>query len=364
MSASEMAAILEHLRRLAPEQRIINITGGEPTQHPQFLELIELCHAEGIHRITISTHGLAFLKNEALLEKLSQMGARVILSFDSFTADVNKRMLGGQFLQPKLRVLELLEKHGVHTTLLPVLARGLNDTEIARFVELVLSRDFIRSVEFHPIAFTGQSGASFDRGARYTTYDALLDLETATGGNLAVRDFVPSPAAHPLCYLVTYVLRVEAGRWIPFTRFMDPEDLRDLLAGGLYLEPSAEVEDKLQDIINRLWAGDILSQDSKPVLEALKRMTSQLFAPDLSREQRLAVAERHTKAIYVHTHMDEESFDTDRIRQCCVSIAEPDGTTIPSCAYNVLYRERDPRFSPRPAPSIPSLGRGRLRVIG
>jgi uncharacterized radical SAM superfamily Fe-S cluster-containing enzyme len=70
-------------------------------------------------------------------------------------------------------------------------------------------------------------------------------------------------------------------------------------------------------------------------------------------------AERRTKAIYVHAHMDEETFDTDRVRQCPVGVREPDGSNIPSCSYNVLYRERDGRFRERPEPPLVSLGRGR-----
>ena len=75
--------------------------------------------------------------------------------------------------------------------------------------------------------------------------------------------------------------------------------------------------------------------------------------------ERLRRAEASSKAIYVHAHMDEETFDTDRIRQCCVGIREPDGTNIPSCAYNTLYRNRDARFAAQPAAPLVTLGRGR-----
>jgi uncharacterized radical SAM superfamily Fe-S cluster-containing enzyme len=57
--------------------------------------------------------------------------------------------------------------------------------------------------------------------------------------------------------------------------------------------------------------------------------------------------------------MDEHSFDTDRIKQCCVGIREPDGQNVPSCAYNVLYRNRDARFAAAPSPPLVTLGRGR-----
>jgi uncharacterized radical SAM superfamily Fe-S cluster-containing enzyme len=362
MSEAELTAILGHLRAADPEHRIINLTGGEPTQHPAFERIVELCHQEGIHRITISTHGLRFVKDEALLERLARLNARIVLSFDSFKAATNEHMLGGKFLDGKLRVLELLEKYEVDTTLLPVLAKGVNDDEVGAFVKLALSKAFIRSVELHTMTFTGHNGASFDRAGRYTTYEVLRDLEAQTAGLVRVSDFVPSPAAHPLCYLVTYVLRLDrtaTPRWLPFPRFMTKADLRELLAGMLYLEPTLAMETKLADVINRLWAGEIECDDPEVVLDSLRALADTVFAPGLDAIARMRRAEASSKAIYVHAHMDEETFDTDRIRQCCVGIREPDGTNIPSCAYNTLYRDRDARFAAKPAPPLVSLGRGR-----
>jgi hypothetical protein len=360
MSEDELKAVVHHLGQADPERRIINLTGGEPTLHPAFERIVELCAEEGIHRITIATHGLRFLKDEWLLERLARLDARVILSFDSFKPQVNKQMLGGNFLEGKLRVLGLLEKYGVDTTLLPVLARGTNDDEVGAFIDLALSKDFIRSIELHTMTFTGQSGIHFDRSARYTTYDVLADIEAQTGGTLRISDFVPSPAAHPLCYLVTYVLRLRDGRWLPFPRFMERADLRGMLAGMLYLEPGPEMERSLEDVINRLWTQEIAAEDAELVLATLKDLMGAIFAPDRDPQERLRLAEKSSKAIYVHSHMDEETFDTDRIRQCCVGIREPDGTNIPSCAYNVLYRNRDSRFMAKPAPPLVTLGKGRL----
>lgn len=359
MSEGELLAILHHLRQTDPERRIINLTGGEPTQHPAFERIVEACAAEGIHRITISTHGLRFLKDERLLERLAAVNARIVLSFDSFEPATNQHMLGGQFLEGKLRVLELLEKYQVDTTLLPVLARGVNDHEVGAFVKLALAKDFIRSVELHTMTFTGHNGTTFDRRGRYTTYEVLQDLEAQTAGVLRVADFVPSPAAHPLCYLVTYVLRLDDGRWLPFPRFMTPTDLRELLAGMLYLEPTLQMERHLADVITRLWAGELACADADLVLAQLRRLTTAVFAPGLDPRERLRRAEASSKAIYIHAHMDEDTFDTDRIRQCCVGIREPDGTNIPSCAYNTLYRDRDARFAERPAAPLVTLGRGR-----
>jgi len=361
MSEEELASILRHLQHVAPDRRILNITGGEPTQHPHFERLVEMAVEAGVRRVTISTHGLRFLRDEALLERLAKIDARVILSFDSFESEANRRMLGGNHLNAKLRILDLLEKHGVNTTLLPVLARGVNDHEVKDFIELALSKDFIRSVEFHPMTFTGQSGVSFERSARYTAYDALSDIERQTEGLLRVGDFVPSPLAHPLCYQIAYLLRLGDGRWLPFTRFMSRQDLRSLLSQELYIVPGPEMEQILTDVLNRLWAGEFACDEVEDVLAALKKMVEVMFAPGMDEERRMHIAEKYTKAIYVHTHMDEESFDTDRIRRCCVGMPGPDGSNVPSCAYNVLYRERDARFNPVSVTPLVQLGRGRTR---
>lgn len=359
MSEEEIVSILRHLKHAVPDRRILNLTGGEPTQHPAFERIVELCAHFGINRVTISTHGLRFLRDEPLLERLAKMGARIILSFDSFEADANKAMLGGNHLNAKLRILDLLEKHEVDTTLLPVLARGVNDHEVGAFIDLALSKDFIRSVEFHPMTFTGQSGSHFERSARYTAFDALADIERQTQGRIRIDDFVPSPLAHPLCYQIAYLLRLRDGRWIPFTRFMSREDLRSLLSLALYIVPGPEMEQILADVLNRLWAGEVHCEDAEKVLDSLKDLVSRMFAQDTDEQKRMLMAETCTKAIYVHTHMDEETFDSDRIRKCCVGMPGPDGSNIPSCAYNVLYRERDARFTPQPAVPLVQLGRGR-----
>jgi uncharacterized radical SAM superfamily Fe-S cluster-containing enzyme len=359
MSEAELGAILVALRQAAPERRIINLTGGEPTQHPQFERLVALCRQEGIQRITISTHGLRFLKDEWLLEELARLDARVILSFDSLSEQANAEMLGARLLASKLRVLELLGRYDIDTTLLPVVARGQNDHELGALVALALEREHVRSVELHTMTFTGQGGVGFDRAARLSPSDVLWELERQTAGVLRVSDFVPSPMAHPLCYQCTYLLRLDGGAWLPFPRFMEPADLRALLASGLYLEPGPEVELRLGDIINRLWTGEIACAQAERVLAALKNLVGKVFAADADPRQRLRRAERQTKAVYVHAHMDEETFDTDRIQQCCVGVRGAGGANIPSCAYNVLYRERDGRFMAEPQAPLVTLGRGR-----
>ena len=357
MSTDEFARILEVIRANDPERKIINLTGGEPTLHPDLPGLVRLCHEAGIHRVTISTHGLAFLKNDALLEQLSELRARIVLSFDSFDDAINRRMLGAKCTSAKLKVLDRLEQFALDTTLIPVLALGVNDQEVGALVELALEREHIRSLEIHTMTFTGQGGSDFEPGSRITVPDVLKSIELASRGKIATSDFVPSPCAHPMCYQTCYLLKLGGGDYLPFARFMSKETIRHLLTDNLYMEPGQKMEASIQEVINELWTQETPQETA---LKALKDLIQRIFPsrPLPYHEQQL-IAERSAKTIYIHSHMDEENFDTDRIRQCCVGVPSADGGNVPTCSYNILYRARDARFSHRPAAPLEHFQGGR-----
>jgi hypothetical protein len=235
-------------------------------------------------------------------------------------------------------------------------AAGYNDRDLPALLDLVITRPNVVSLEIHTMCFTGQGGTGFPRQARITIPDVHRIFEEATDGRLASRDFVPSPLAHPLCYSIAYLLLLEDGGFVPFTRFLTRERLFDLLADSLYLEPRDRLETAFLEVIDDLFADPDRVPGSAAVLRALRALISDLYPtdrPPLSLDERRRIAEHRVKAVYIHSHMDEESFDVSRIQRCCVGVPEPDGTWVPTCSYNVLYRERDPRFAPRPGAPRP-----------
>jgi uncharacterized radical SAM superfamily Fe-S cluster-containing enzyme len=208
----------------------------------------------------------------------------------------------------------------------------------------------------HTLTFTGQGGVGFERAARITTPDLHRIVEVATEGRIAPKDFVPSPVAHPHCYSIAYLLLLDGDQgarttltrgFVPFTRFMSRARVFDLLSDSLYMQPREKVERYLAEAIDEIWASPDDLPDKGSLLATLKRLIQQMFPSsgpiDLARRQK--IAERSTKAIYIHSHMDEETFDVSRIMKCSIGVPETDGSNIPTCSYNVLYRERDPRFA-------------------
>ncbi len=179
--------------------------------------------------------------------------------------------------------------------------------------------------------------------------EVLQRIEETTAGMLRVSDFVPSPSAHPLCYQIAYVLMDErGGPPLPFLRFLDRETMYACLEDHLYLEPGPRLEAALQDAIDAAWARG--GAEDERALAMLDRLVRTLFPAGrpLSQREALRAGERAAKAIYVHSHMDEETFDVERAYQCCDSNCYADGRTVPVCNYNVLYREKEPRFMSSP----------------
>lgn len=350
MDAEELAKILGHLvADHGNELDIINFTGGEPTMHPHFLQFLELAQQAGIHRVTICSNGIRLAKDEALVKRLGELNARIALSFDSFETDADYRLQGAHLVAIKLRCLELLEKYDVDTTLIPVMTRGVNDHEIGKIIQLGMQMRNIRHLEIHTITYTGQSGSTFDRAGRISTWEVLQRIEETTAGLLRADDFVSSPCAHPLCYQIAYLLIDPAGGPpIPFTRFMSREALYEALTDRLYMEPTPKLEESMREAIDRLWAHE--GEDSARTLGLLKQLLTDMFPAGgaISPRQAMRNGERAVKAVYIHSHMDEETFDVERAVDCCDSNCYADGTTIPVCNYNVLYREKERNFNAKP----------------
>lgn len=352
MSRQAFESVLERLEaEHGRELDIVNLTGGEPTLHPEFLDFIEMARHSGAHRVTACTNGIRLAKDESLVRRLAELGGRVALSFDTFEAVADEALQGARLLDLKLACLDLLERYDVATTLIPVMTKGVNDHEIGAILDMAFRRRNVRHVEVHTMTFTGPSGINFPRSARISMIEVLEAIEAQTGGLLRVDDFVSSPCAHPLCYQIAYLLMdPDGGPPIPFTRFIRPDELRTALSGRLYLEPSFEFEGVLRGAIDRLWVEE--QEGAERTLRLLKRLLASMFPADrvVTREEGLRAAEHAIKAVYVHSHMDEETFDTERAMDCCDSNCYADGTSIPVCNYNVLYRDKEAHFNLEPRP--------------
>ncbi len=343
MSRAELAALLDRLLARTGPVDLINITGGEPTLHPQLTDLIaEAAGRPEIGRVTVNSNGLRIAREEGFAGKLAAAGAYVILSFDTLDPSTSVRIHGRDIVADKMRALENLQKAGVGVTLLHVMIPGANDREFGRLLDLALATPVVRSITVQTMTYTGKGGGAFGPRQHLPLDRAARLIEEQTNGRLRRSFFRPLPAAHPLCYQIAYIFKGQ-GKLFDFSDIFAPDDFARLLGNGYLLRPADETTHLFQDALNRLWANGA----DPDLLETFRTVIREMFPPAAdppSVAERQRIGERHVLTVYLHAHMDEDNFDVARVSTCPDQVPDPEGRLIPACAYNLFYRMKDPRF--------------------
>ena len=349
MSREEFVSIIDGLVKKEGQVETVNLSGGEPTIHPLFLEFLDLAKRPEIARVSISTNGLRIATDFEFCKELARRGVYVNLQLDAMTNPALRALRGpGDQAEAKRRALENLEKAGVRTTIISTLARGVNDDQIGDCIKLLFEKDFILSLLFQPAAYTGYGGSHFAPHQPHdvmTISDVVREAELQTDGVLQKKDFLPLPCSHPACFGLTYLLRTQDG-FIPFPRFLPLERYMDVASNRGTIKPDDDIQDLIAETIDELWTGNAQIPDSTKILHALKKALCCMFPQEraLEMQERLLVGEGMVKTIFIHAFMDEHTFEVDRIKKCCTHYAMPDGKLMPGCAYNMFYRHIDPRY--------------------
>jgi len=108
------------------EADVMQISGGEPTLHPQFWEILDAAKARPIKHIMINTNGIVLAQDPEFIRRLATYapGIEVYLQFDSLRVDVHKVLRGADLTRIRRQALENLNKAGLSTTLVVTLKKG------------------------------------------------------------------------------------------------------------------------------------------------------------------------------------------------------------------------------------------------
>ncbi|MBI4345402.1 MAG: radical SAM protein [Elusimicrobia bacterium] len=350
MSRSEFTRVIDGLIEKEGTVETVNLSGGEPTIHPEFLDFLDIAKRPQISRVSISTNGLRIATDPEFCKELARRNVYVNLQLDAMS-NPELRMLrgGGDQEGAKRRALENLEKYGVRTTIISTVAKNVNDKQIGDCVKLLLEKDFILSLLFQPAAYTGYGGAHFHPHNPMdvlTIPDIVKAVDEQTDGLIRKKDFLPLPCSHPACFGLTYLLRTEDG-FVPFPRFLPLERYLEMIANRGTIRPDERFEESMVRTIEDLWSGNGQIPDNQKILHSLKKAIREMYPTDraLELEERLRIGEGMVKTIFIHAFMDEHTFEVDRIKKCCTHYALPDGRLMPGCAYNMFYRHIDPRMN-------------------
>jgi uncharacterized radical SAM superfamily Fe-S cluster-containing enzyme len=184
---------------------MIQLSGGEPTIHPDFMEMVELLFERGFKQVCINSNGIKLAK-PAFVERLAQSrGGQagnelfVYLQFDGFEDETYAALRGrADLLSSKCKALENCLAHGINVHPVMTLTRGVNEHEVGSFVQLAMQRPELKNVVIQPAMYSGR----YDnprRQDRITLADTVA-LICDQFGVFSPGDFMPIPCSDPNCF--------------------------------------------------------------------------------------------------------------------------------------------------------------------
>ncbi len=344
LSPAEFKKKLDHLIDMEGSLDLINLSGGEPTLHPQLPELIALAKRPEIAGISISTNGREFLKNKDLLKMLIDNQVFISLQFDGFTEKAYLTLRGRKMLAEKLKILDLLEKYSAAASLVMTVMKGVNDREIGKVVQYFMKKDFLRSLMFQPFAFLNPR-LKYDINRVMTIPDVAKEIARGSKGIIGRDDLVNLPCSHAQCFALTYLLGLENGRFITLNKLVKVEEYLDIIKNRTMAGLDEESYQAIKDCIYQLWSAGGVQPQADKILKTIKLILKEIETKAMPGDPRkaLAVGQKHIKSIFIHHFMDAYNFDFARVRKCCNQYPVGDDKLIPCCSYNNLkYRNFNP----------------------
>jgi iron-sulfur cluster repair protein YtfE (RIC family)/pyruvate-formate lyase-activating enzyme len=172
---------LSGLSTLLSERRGIKVDllAAEPTLRADLTDWIRQVKASG-NIAALHTNGIK-LADRAYAENLKQAGVdEVFLQFDGFDDDAHMKLRGARLLKRRLKALDNLRELNIATSLIVVVARGVNEAEIGKVYQFALrpENNHVREVFFLGLRVLGSTRYAQEGGMadRALMPDALIEL--------------------------------------------------------------------------------------------------------------------------------------------------------------------------------------------
>jgi uncharacterized radical SAM superfamily Fe-S cluster-containing enzyme len=339
LSLDDARRLLDGLVASEGRLNMLTLSGGEPTQHPQLLEIVDACLRPEVGIVSLSTNGVRLAEDESLLAALCERGVVISLQFDGVRPETYRALRGRPDLAPlKLRLIDRVIARGGRLSLTVTLARGVNEDELPEVLRLLFSEDAIASVMVQPLAHAGRarSALAHDPMRSLTIPEVIGLLSGASGAVLEPADFTPLPCSHPSCFALTYLLKVQGGRLVSLPKVVEAATYLDLIKNQALLRVDPASLEKLRDTLYAIWSGSGQIPEREAVLRTLKRMLVELnrLGQGASLREVLELGVQNVKSIFIHHFMDRATFDLSRAVKCCNHYPQVDGRLLPACVRN------------------------------
>lgn len=332
--------ILEHFQAAENGRaEVLQISGGEPTTHPQILEIIALARAKRIRYVLLNTNGRRIALDREFARALGRFagGFEIYLQFDGFDRRTHRYFRGEDLSRTKERALAHLTEFRVPITLVATVEAGVNDHELGHLVEFGLNHPAVRGLNFQPVSYAGRHPAP-DAARRITLTGILRRIERQMGGMLKQSDFLPLPC-DPDRVAVTFLYRNRGG-FTPVTRHLKAKNYLSLFKNTLAFYP----KDVFRQMASRICSGS----EGCSCLGFLKDFLplAPLSAKAALSSDKATFQNTNVFRITVTSFLDRLNFEMKSMMKECVHVLTPDLRRIPFSAYNMLYRGADRRELP------------------
>jgi uncharacterized radical SAM superfamily Fe-S cluster-containing enzyme len=378
LSFDQVVGTLKRLREQRPAPAFaVQFTGGEPTVHPCFLDIVGAAKSLGFSHIQAATNGVKFAEPD-FARRARDAGLQYLyLQMDGTSDEVFHKIRGQALLPTKLAALESARQAGLRVIFVPTIVRGVNDHQLGDLFRLAFEHlDVLSGISFQPVTFTGRVPEGDRLAQRFTLSDLAREFSAQTGLADAREDWFPLSSAvpliryagaltgtqlvnhtcHPHCGVMTLLFVDQHRRAVPVTRFVDLFGLlREIDALAERTQAARfKVLSKVQGLkaLHRFYRAD-RAPDGLTFLRFLQTLDG--FADKkYSWDPRYDGYTYKTFYIAGMHFMDAYNYDLDRVSRCGVHYSAPDGKMYPFCTYNSgpSFRNRVEQGAGwRPAPS-------------
>jgi len=334
LSLKKIEAMMDFFQEVEyGKAELLQLSGGEPTLHPDILKIITLAQEKKFKYTMLNTNGLRIAEDETFVAELAKIPERfeVYLQWDGVTEKPFEALRGAKLLQTKKKALALLEKYKIPTTLVVTVADGVNDQELGPLFLLALNSPTIRGINFQPLARFGRLPSE---STSVTKTGIMQRLADQTNGMLRMDDFVPLPC-FPERIAFSYLAR-KGGAFYPVTRGKNAEKFVPWIKNSFTFMPE-DVIDTVKTAPPQNW---VEMCDCFSFLGTLKALAPLPYFSWKSTKKREHIA-MNTFRISISSFIDAYTYDQEAMQKECVHIITPDLKRIPFSAYSLLYRGQE-----------------------
>jgi uncharacterized radical SAM superfamily Fe-S cluster-containing enzyme len=322
----EIAFMLDAVVKSEGEPDVVQLSGGEPTIHPQFFDILDMAKARPIRHLMVNTNGIRIAQDHGFAERLAgyMPDFEVYLQFDSFRPSVLQKLRGRDLSDIRRQAIDKLNALNLSTTLVVTLEKGQNDDEIGEIISYALQQRCIRGVTFQPTSVSGRLDG-FDPAQGRMTNTEIRGEIIRQSGIFNAADLVPVPC-NPDALVMAYALKL-GDEVVPLTRLIDPQMLLNQSRNTIVYEQ----DEALHNHVLNFFSTGVSVERSGEKLHQLLCCLPDIVAPSFTYENLFR--------IIIMNFMDAYDFDVRAIKKSCVHIVHPDGRIIPFETMNLFYRE-------------------------